>query len=74
MHSVSPSFVLDLCHKLYHYIPETYLLHIKGYEFQLQEGLSESGQKNLESAFAFVKDLLAVPEELIKNLDARLLK
>lgn len=74
MHSVSPSFVLNLCHKLYHYTPDTFLLHIKGYEFQLQEGLSEKGQKNLESTFAFVKNLLAVPEELIVNLDARLLK
>ena len=74
MHSVSPSFVLNLCNKLYHYTPETFLLHIKGYEFQLQEGLSEKGQENLESALAFVKNLLAEPEELIENLDARLLK
>jgi hydrogenase maturation protease len=72
MHSVSPSFVLNLCNKLYHYIPETFLIHIKGYEFQLQEGLSEKARNNLESAFQFVKNLLAVPEELIENLDARL--
>lgn len=74
MHSVSPSFVLNLCNKLYHYTPETFLLHIKGYEFQLQEGLSEKGRKNLESAFAFVRNLLSEPDELIENLDARLLK
>jgi hydrogenase maturation protease len=72
MHSVSPSFVLDLCNKLYHFTPETFLLHIKGYDFQLQEGLSGKGQKNLLSAFAFIKDLLAVPEKLIENLDASL--
>jgi hydrogenase maturation protease len=73
MHSVSPSFVLNLCNKLYHYTPETFLLHIKGYEFQLQEGLSEKGRNNLESAFTFVKNLLSKPEELIENLDAQLL-
>ncbi len=73
MHSVSPSFVLNLCNKLYHYTPETFLLHIKGYEFQLQEGLSEMGRKNLDAAFEFITNLLAVPEDLIENLDARLL-
>lgn len=72
MHSVSPSFVLNLCNKIYHYTPETFLLHIKGYEFQLQEGLSKKGQKNLESAFIFVKNLLVEPDQLIKNLDTRL--
>ena len=74
MHSASPSFVLNLCNKLYDYSPETFLIHIKGYEFQLQEGLSEKAQNNLESALAFVKNLLSAPEELIENLGARLLK
>ena len=73
MHSVSPSFVLNLCNKLYHYTPETFLLHIKGYEFQLQEGLSEKGRQNLDAAFEFITNLLAVPENLIEKLDARLL-
>ena len=72
MHSVSPSFVLHLCNKIYSFTPETFLIHIKGYEFQLQEGLTDKAQKNLESAFTFIKNLLAVPEELIENLDARL--
>ena len=74
MHSVSPSFVLDLCNKLYNYYPDTFLVHIKGYEFQLQEGLTDRAKENLESAFTFIKNLLAVPEELIENLDAQLLK
>jgi len=72
MHSASPSFVLNLCNKIYHYTPETFLLHIKGYEFQLQEGLSEKAQKNLESAFTFIKNLLVEPDQLIQKIGARL--
>ena len=74
MHSVSPSFVLDLCNKIYNYYPDTFLVHIKGYEFQLQEGLTNKARENLESALTFIKNLLAVPEELVENLDAQLLK
>jgi len=72
MHSVSPSFVLNLCNKIYHYSPEAFLLHIKGYEFQLQEGLSEKANKNLESAFTFIKSLLVEPDKLVKNLGAQM--
>jgi len=72
MHSASPSFVLNLCNKIYNYTPETYLLHIKGYEFQLQEGLSENAQRNLESAYEFIKSLLVKPDQLVVNLSARL--
>ena len=72
MHSASPSFVLNLCNKIYNYTPETYLLHIKGYEFQLQEGLSEKAQRNLESAYELIKGLLVKPDQLVENLSARL--
>jgi hydrogenase maturation protease len=58
MHSVSPSFVLDLCRKIYKNSPETYLLHIKGYEFELQEGFSNRAEKNLSLAFNFIKQLI----------------
>ena len=39
MHAVSPAFVLDLCRKLYGKCPETYLIHIKGYEWEFEEKL-----------------------------------
>ena len=72
MHSASPSFVLNLCKKIYNNTPETYLLHIKGYEFQLQEGLSERAHKNLISAFEFIKSLLVKPNQLVNNLTSHL--
>jgi hydrogenase maturation protease len=62
MHAVSPAFILDLCQKIYQKYPKTYLLHIKGYEMELQEGLTEKGKENLDKALNFAKDLLANPE------------
>ena len=68
MHSASPSFVLNLCNKIYNYTPETYLLHIKGYEFQMEEGLSHQAHKNLMEALRFIKRLLLKPDEMERNL------
>ncbi|MCD6597189.1 MAG: hypothetical protein J7L04_05850, partial [Bacteroidales bacterium] len=51
MHAVSPAFVLDLCNKIYNKSPETYLLHLKGYEWDFKEGLSPEAQNNFNKAF-----------------------
>jgi len=54
MHTCSPSFVLHLCKNIYDKIPKTYLLHIKGYEWELKEGLTNNAEKNLRKAFDFI--------------------
>ena len=56
MHSASPAYVLALCTKLYNKHPETYILQIKGYEWEFQEELSDRAAINLELALAFLKD------------------
>jgi hydrogenase maturation protease len=61
-HSVSPGFVLELCRKFYKKYPNTFLVHIKGYDFELNEGLSDNAAENLEIVYNFLIDLLAVPE------------
>jgi len=58
MHSVSPAFVLHLCHNIYKKNPKTYLLHIKGYEWELKEGLTKIAQDNLKKAFNFLKEFI----------------
>jgi hydrogenase maturation protease len=63
LHAVSAAFILDLCHKLYNRYPETYLLHIKGYEWELREGLTGPASRNLEAALDFIKANLATPEK-----------
>ena len=54
-HAMLPSGVLYLCNDLYGKQPETYLLQIRGYEWEMLEGLSEQAEKNLWSAFHFFR-------------------
>lgn len=58
MHAVSPSFVVDLCQKIYGHTPEAFLLHIKGYEWDFKEGLTPSASQNLDAAFEFLLHFL----------------
>lgn len=58
MHAVSPGFVLDLCKKMYDNVPETYLLHLKGYEWEFMEEITEKAQQNLNKGIEFMKKRL----------------
>ncbi|MBR9998108.1 MAG: hydrogenase maturation protease [Cyclobacteriaceae bacterium] len=64
MHAMQPSFVLDLCRKLYDKSPEVFLLKIKGYDYELKEGFTEKAAANLFKAFAHVKKILLDPEKI----------
>jgi len=55
MHAVSTSFVLDLCRKIYNKTPETYVLHIKAYEFDFKEELTLKAEENMIAAYEFLK-------------------
>ncbi|HPT69718.1 MAG TPA: hydrogenase maturation protease [Syntrophomonas sp.] len=55
MHAVSVAYVLDLCQKIYHKHPETFVLHIKAYEFEFIEELTAKAEKNHYAAFEFLK-------------------
>ncbi|MCK4749100.1 MAG: hydrogenase maturation protease [Bacteroidales bacterium] len=56
MHASSPAYVLALCQKIYKKFPETYLLQIRGYEWEFTEGLSAQAEKNLGLALEFIKE------------------
>ncbi|MBW7887191.1 MAG: hydrogenase maturation protease [Bacteroidetes bacterium] len=56
-HSISPSTVLNLCGELYGKFPETYLLEIKGYQWEIGERLSEQAEKNLWKAFGQFREM-----------------
>ena len=58
MHSVSPAFVLGLCQELYDHIPKAFLFHLKGYEWEFMEDISEKAKSNLDSAFIFLTQKL----------------
>lgn len=51
LHAASPGYILELCHDLYGKHPKTYLLRIKGYQWELAEGLTPKAAQNLEQAF-----------------------
>jgi hydrogenase maturation protease len=59
MHAASPAFVLALCHKIYKKYPETWLLQIRGYEWEFKEVLSDRAKRNLSKALRFIKKFLA---------------
>jgi hypothetical protein len=64
-HAASPGYIVQLCKKLFQKEPLVLLLHIKGYEWAFQEGLSEQAQENLERAAEYLQVLLADPEKTI---------
>ncbi len=55
MHAASPAYILALCIKLYKKHPETYLLQIRGYEWEFLEKLSPRAEQNLYLALDFLR-------------------
>ena len=49
-HGVTSKTILTLCEDLYSKRPETHLLAIRGYEFELKESLSQMARENLHMA------------------------
>ncbi len=66
MHAISPGVVLSLCKQIYEKAPKAYLVHIKGFEWELEfdKGLTEQGKKNLNEALKFTQDKLP---EIVKG-------
>jgi hydrogenase maturation protease len=57
-HAASPGYIVKLCEDLFGKCPRVLLLHIKGYEWEFKEGLSEKAEYNLQKATVFIKDYL----------------
>ena len=55
LHAASPGYILELCQEMYGKKPRTYLLRMKGYEWDLAEGLTKQAEKNLEMALTHFK-------------------
>lgn len=56
MHAMSPSYIVHLCRDLFQKQPDCFLLHIKGYEWEMKEGLSENANINLQSSLQVLKE------------------
>ncbi len=66
-HAASPGYIVDLCKQIYKTAPPTYLIHIKGYEWDFKEGLTDQAIENLDKAIEFIKPLLLEPKGLIEE-------
>jgi hydrogenase maturation protease len=66
-HAASPGYIIGLCKKIYNRIPPTYLLHIKGYEWDFKEGLTKKAKQNLEESLKAIKEKLLNSSELIDS-------
>ncbi len=66
-HAASPGYIVHLCKELFQKEPLVLLLHIKGYKWAFQEGLSERAIENLDQAVEYLKTLLANPEVVIES-------
>ena len=54
MHSVSPEYVIGLCEQLFGYFPKTYLMHIKGFEWEFMKEPTARAKDNLEKAYQYL--------------------
>jgi hydrogenase maturation protease len=54
MHAISPAYVMHLCKTYMSESPEIYVLHLKGFQWELGQPLSEGASSALESACRFV--------------------
>lgn len=54
MHAISPQFVLGVCKEMYNTTPLTYLLHIKGKEWEFMEEPTKTAIENLDTSYTFI--------------------
>ena len=66
-HEMPPAAVLALCEELYDRAPEAWLLLVRGYDWDIGEGLSNEAERNLrgalEALLEFVSDQAEEAEE-----------
>ena len=53
-HAISVPSILATAKQCFGYLPEVYLLAIRGYEWELQTGLTEAAQQNLSDSVEFL--------------------
>lgn len=58
MHAVAPSFILHLCKQVFDRSPETYILHIKGYDWEFMKEMTEKAKANTNDAIQFLKNFI----------------
>jgi hydrogenase maturation protease len=57
-HAFGPEAVLAVCEQAYRRSPEALLVGVRGYEFDIAEGLSDGAQANSRAALEFITRLI----------------
>ena len=65
-HAASPGYIVKLCEELFNKKPHVLLLHIKGYEWEFKEGLSDKAVDNLNASLIYMKKRLLHPEKFLE--------
>ncbi len=68
-HAASPGYIVKLCKELFQKEPYVLLLHIKGYEWDIYEGISARAMENLNHACVFLKNILENPEIALGSIE-----
>jgi hypothetical protein len=53
-HAISVQSILATTRQCFEYVPDAYLLAIRGYEWELQEGLTSPAQHNLSHSLKYL--------------------
>jgi hydrogenase maturation protease len=62
-HALAPAAVLALCRELYGRTPPARVLAMRGYDWDVGEGLSEGAERSLVAALAIIKEFLSSIEK-----------
>lgn len=68
-HAASPGYIVKLCKELFNKNPLVLLLHIKGYQWEFKEGITDQASGNLDKAFEYMKMKLNNPALIISSPD-----
>jgi hydrogenase maturation protease len=60
MHAISPAYVLQLCINMFGKHPEVFALHVKGFDWDFVEGLSDDAERSLQKAFNVLTKQMSV--------------
>jgi hydrogenase maturation protease len=57
-HSIKPEGLLALSHDMFGHLTDSYMIGVKGYEFEIAEGLSEKVVENASKAISFIMEFI----------------
>lgn len=69
MHAVAPGYLLALYNSMYGNHPPTFLLHIRGYKWELNKAICPEARKNLNKAWCALKAIIQKPDCLFEEID-----